>query len=108
MCFFIGGISPKTKILDQNPRLCPVCGLVQAYFKRVDHYLHIFFIPVIRVKKGEPFIACNRCERKVFEFGEKEKEEQQFQTDGRASRCINCGKTLEKDFKYCPYCGKPI
>jgi len=101
--FLIAGISPKTKILDQNPRLCPVCGLAQAYFKRVDHYLSIFFIPVLRVKKGEPFIMCNRCEGTVHEFGE----EQKFRLGRQTSKCKNCGKVLKKNFIYCPYCGKP-
>jgi hypothetical protein len=31
---FIAGVSPKIKVLDQNPRRCPVCGLNQAYYKR--------------------------------------------------------------------------
>ena len=101
--FLIAGISPKTKILDQNPRSCPVCGLAQAYFKRVDHYLSIFFIPVLRVKKGEPFIMCNRCEGTLDEFGE----EQKFRFGRQTSRCKNCDKVLKKNFIYCPYCGKP-
>ena len=45
---FIAGISPKTKILDQNPRRCPLCGLHQAYYKRMDYYLSLFFIPLFR------------------------------------------------------------
>ena len=28
--FFIAGISPKVKVLDEKPRRCPVCGLHQA------------------------------------------------------------------------------
>jgi hypothetical protein len=59
----IAGVSPKIKVLDQNPRRCPGCGLNQAYSKRTDHYLSLFFIPIFRVKKGEPFIICDRCER---------------------------------------------
>jgi hypothetical protein len=47
---FIAGVSPKIKVLDQNPRRCPVCGLHQAYNKRMDHYLSLFFIPILRVK----------------------------------------------------------
>jgi uncharacterized C2H2 Zn-finger protein len=62
---FIAGIFPKTKTLDQNPHRCPVCGLHPAYYKRMDHYFSLFFIPILRVKKGEPFIMCDRCERTV-------------------------------------------
>jgi RNA polymerase subunit RPABC4/transcription elongation factor Spt4 len=100
--FLIAGVSPKIKILDTNPRICPVCGLVRAYFKRVDHYLYLFFIPVLRIKKGEPFIMCDRCEKTVHEF----KEEYGHPAHGKGAMCHDCGKDLDKDFKYCPYCGK--
>jgi hypothetical protein len=61
MFFFIGGIQPKTIDLDNQPRMCPSCGLYQARLKRVDQYLSAFFIPVLRVKKGDPFLLCERC-----------------------------------------------
>ena len=67
---FIAGVSPRITTLDEKPRMCPVCGLAQAYYKRVDQWLSLFFIPVIRVKKGEPFIMCEKCERNMHEMGE--------------------------------------
>jgi len=102
--FLIGGISPKTKRLDQNPRLCPACGLAQAYNTRIDHYLNLFFIPLLRVKKGAPFLYCERCARSMSEF----------HTDrGNGTRnqnltCQNCAKPLHNTFMYCPYCGKKV
>jgi hypothetical protein len=101
---FIAGVSPKVKVLDQNPRRCPVCGLHQAYCKRTDHYLSLFFIPILRVKKGEPFVICARCEQTAHapgtDFTQQPPEE--------ARRCGYCGKSLDKDFKYCPHCGKRV
>lgn len=41
--------------------MCPSCGLPSAKLKRLDHYLSLFFIPIIPVKKGERFIECDRC-----------------------------------------------
>ena len=101
---FIAGISPKTKVIDQNPHRCPVCGLNQAYAKRVDHYVSLFFIPVIRVKKGEPVIMCDRCERTTHEF------EPDFghQPTDDEKHCRYCGKPLNSNFKFCPYCSKRI
>jgi DNA-directed RNA polymerase subunit RPC12/RpoP len=101
---FIAGVAPKIKILDQNPRRCPVCGLNQAYYKRMDHYLSLFFIPILRVKKGEPFIMCDRCERSFHEFGSDFTSQQQ----GGATACRYCGKDVGTDFKFCPYCGRRI
>ncbi|MGD9277421.1 MAG: zinc ribbon domain-containing protein [Desulfobacterales bacterium] len=82
-----------------------MCGLAQAYYKRVDHYFNLFFIPILRVKKGEPFIMCDRCERTVHEFKE---EYSRTWPDTKKKQCHHCGKALEKDFGYCPYCGKPV
>jgi RNA polymerase subunit RPABC4/transcription elongation factor Spt4 len=103
--FLIAGVSPKIKILDTNPRICPVCGLARAYYKRVDHYFNLFFIPILRVKKGEPFIMCDQCERTVHEFKE---EYSRTWPDIKKRQCHHCGKTLKEDFEYCPYCGKPV
>jgi hypothetical protein len=100
----IAGVSPKTKILDQNPRRCPLCGLHQSYFKRVDHYLSFFFIPLLRVKKGNPFIMCDRCQKTVPEF----EPDISQQTGDRPKTCHYCKMSLDRDFKYCPYCGKRI
>ena len=99
--FIIAGISPRIKVLDGNPRLCPSCGLAQAYLKRADSYLSLFFIPLLRVKKGEPFIMCDRCETVVSELGTP------FRTwkDPSPNRCKSCGKPFDQGFIYCPYCG---
>ncbi|MGD8880565.1 MAG: zinc ribbon domain-containing protein [Desulfobacterales bacterium] len=101
---FIAGVSPKIKVLDQNPRRCPVCGLHQAYYKRMDHYLSLFFIPIFRVKKGEPFIICDRCEQTAHAPGPDVTPQQP--EDART--CRYCGKTLDQNFKYCPHCGKRV
>ncbi|HDR14050.1 MAG TPA: zinc ribbon domain-containing protein [Desulfobacteraceae bacterium] len=104
MFFFIGGIQPKTATLDENPRMCPACGLYQAKLVRIDHYLALFFIPLIRVKKGELVIQCTRCGHVTRETGEP------VMAAGfsRAFVCPFCGRRLEKEFRYCPYCGKPV
>jgi hypothetical protein len=66
--FLIAGVQPKTRRVDDNPQRCPSCGLAQAYTTRVDHYLSLFFIPLIRVKKGAPFLLCDRCGRPLDDF----------------------------------------
>ena len=102
--FIIAGISPRIKVLDGNPRLCPSCGLAQAYLKRADSYFSLFFIPLFRVKKGEPFLMCDRCETVATDQGAP------FRTwkDPSTHPCKSCGKTLDKGFLYCPYCGNRV
>ncbi|QTA92445.1 zinc ribbon domain-containing protein [Desulfonema magnum] len=102
--FLIAGISPKIKTLDDKPRLCPVCGLAQAYYRRTDHYFSLFFIPILRVKKGEPFIMCEKCERNMHEFGD----EYNDWLDKQDKTCKHCGRALHQDFQYCPFCGKQV
>lgn len=102
--FLIAGISPKIRVLDDAPRICPSCGLAQARLKRVDSYFNLFFIPVFRVKKGEPFVSCDRCDSISSEFSKDYMPE-----PGRHEpRCGHCGQPLDKYFQYCPYCGNPV
>lgn len=97
MCFFIAGIQPRRRTMDHTPRRCPHCGLHQAYEERIDHYISLFFIPLIPIKRGEPFLYCRRCllpvDRGTFGVGE-------------GSACTRCGRTVKAEFNYCPYCGQ--
>jgi hypothetical protein len=100
--FIIAGISPKTKTIDQTPRICPSCGLAQAYMKRVDHYFNLFFIPLIRVKKGDPFVFCNRCNNTGYIPREKP-------PPGTGEKqCRACGRSVRSEFLFCPFCGKKL
>ena len=102
MFFFIGGVQPKTVDVDNQPMLCPSCGLLRARYKRVDHYLSLFFIPLIPVKKGEPFLYCDRCGAQA-----RGQSSNDYNYIGSRS-CKNCGRKLESDFNYCPFCGKSL
>lgn len=100
--FLIAGVSPKTNIVDEKFQLCPVCGLVRARYKRVDHYFSLFFIPLFRVKKGEAFLMCDKCEQEIKEFGYGH----ESLPGEKEALCGNCGKGLRGDFRFCPYCGE--
>jgi hypothetical protein len=104
MFFFIAGITPKTQKIDENPKRCPDCGLYQAYQMRVDHYLNLFFIPLLKVKTGEPFMMCERCHKATDEFN------RDFSSyrEETGLVCKHCGNPIHKGFNYCPYCGKKL
>lgn len=101
---FIAGVQPRTRTIDSNPRLCPLCGEPQAYLKRVDHYLSIFFIPLVPVSRGKPTIICERCGGISDEMGHgigiRARPEIIF--------CKRCGRELEGNFAFCPYCGERV
>lgn len=106
MFFFIGGLQPKTVALDDLRRICPACGLAQAHLKRVDQYLSLFFIPLLRVKKGEPVVLCDRCGTQSAVSGlpgstpSVEPPRELF--------CRSCGRALDPRFNYCPHCGTKV
>ncbi len=104
--FIIAGVTPKTIVIDDTPRLCPVCGLAQARLTRTDHYFSFFFIPLFRVKTGEPFLMCNRCERPVERFKKEARAPEPI--NAMTDTCRSCGKAIESGFKFCPYCGRRI
>jgi RNA polymerase subunit RPABC4/transcription elongation factor Spt4 len=101
--FLIAGVQPKTRRVDERPQRCPSCGLSQAYTTRVDHYLSLFFIPLIRVKQGEPFLLCEGCQRPV---DGSRAPVQEVPPTGDFIVCVACKRTFDSSFRYCPYCGQ--
>jgi hypothetical protein len=99
--FFIGGVQPKVTRLDERPRRCPRCGLHQAYMSRVDQYLSLFFIPVLRVKTGEPQLVCDRCGAAGPESGPAD-------APADAKSCRFCHRTFPADYTFCPACGRRL
>ena len=104
MFFFIAGIQPKTVDMEDHSKMCPSCGLYQARLRRVDHYVSLFFLPVLRVRKGEPLVECLSCGSLSRESGEPWSEPSK---DG-ARVCPECGRHLKSGYRFCPYCGKAL
>ncbi len=101
--FLIAGVQPKTRRVDQNPKRCPACGLAQAYTTRVDHYLSLFFIPLIRVRQGEAFLLCEGCRRPT---DASQAPLQTVRETGESTVCVACRRSFDRSFKYCPHCGQ--
>jgi hypothetical protein len=90
--------------LDERPARCPACGLHQARTQRIDHYLSLFFIPLIRVRTGEPFLMCDRCRQ----TGPGSGSEAQAAAQRPSSRCRQCSRDLPADYLFCPHCGRRL
>jgi|Deesub1362B_J571_1020462.scaffolds.fasta_scaffold07360_3 predicted amidophosphoribosyltransferase len=101
---FIGGVQPKTRTLDDHPRICPHCGLSRAYLKRTDHYISLFFIPLIPISRGKPFLACELCGSIFDERGQP----MTLPSGPKERHCPGCGEPVESHFSYCPYCGRAL
>ena len=98
---FIGGVGPRRKKLEGQPRICSGCGLSQAYLIRMDDYLSLFFIPILRIRKGKSFIECERCGHITDETGKVYASGKDLQE----LTCHRCGEVVAKQFNYCPHCG---
>jgi len=103
--FLIAGVTPRVVTMEEAPQRCPSCGLYQARHRRLDHYFSLFFIPLLRVKKGEPFLFCPRCEKSggVFDPPRSSNAPQHAVTS-----CGGCGRPLDPGFRFCPQCGRPV
>ncbi|WP_054032352.1 zinc ribbon domain-containing protein [Desulfatitalea tepidiphila] len=104
MFFFIAGVQPRKRTIDATPRRCPRCGLNQAAVQRVDHYFSLFFVPLVPVKRGEPFLYCRHCNSVVGDG--RGVEFSQISPNEKPPACRRCGRPLDPDFAYCPYCGE--
>jgi hypothetical protein len=101
---FIGGVQPRSRRLESDPRTCPSCGAAKAYLKRTDHYISLFFIPLIPISRGQPMLACESCGGVFDERGQSV----YLPSGDGLKRCLGCGERVEPSFTYCPYCGRRL
>ena len=121
--FFIGilGTDNKFKEIKNLDNInCKICDsnkdmkLIKEY-----SYFHIFFIPIIKWNVNY-YVLCDKC-NSVFKLKEEkgkllEKGEnveitywdlEEISTNHK-NICSNCGKEVENDYTYCPFCGEKI
>lgn len=102
---FIGGVQPRKIKVSDAKRTCPNCGLMTVEEKRIDHYLSLFFIPLVPIKRGEPFWVCSHCNLIQDQAG-RPAALSAPQAGGRY--CSSCQKDFLDTFDYCPYCGRRL
>lgn len=120
--FFVGifGVDQKEKEIKSFNVVCPDCGgMTQAVLYMSYTYFHMFFIPTFRWNKH--YYVKLRCCGSVYDVPEdyalklKEWDTLDFsrlkKTRGSNAwnsfytTCPVCGKSFERGFPYCPYCG---
>lgn len=127
--FFIGifGIENKAKeIKIINNFICKSCNRL-TIGRVIKHYefFHFFFIPIFKWNE-KYYVECESC-KKIFSISKEkgkliEKGENIELTYWNLNEinntygydyninnvCNNCGKVVDSDYKYCPYCGYKI
>ena len=124
--FFIGifGIENKEKEIKViNNFTCKSCNRL-SMSRVIKHYefFHFFFIPIFKWNE-KYYVECNSC-RKIFSIS-KEKGKgiergedieitywdlhevnNSYGNDYNINNCCgNCGKVVDSEYIYCPYCG---
>jgi len=106
MFFFIGGLQPRTIKLEKHHQACPGCSRFDLYWKRTDHYISLFFLPLFPVKRGNPFIACEHCGAAWQSPDSISRDNKSYQGHRAETMiCKSCGEVVESRFSFCPYCG---
>jgi hypothetical protein len=104
--FLIAGVQPRTRKGPKTDQICPQCGLTQVYERRLDHYFSLFFIPLVRVKKGAAFSWCERCQAPLTGSGDGI-DPLSGPFSGK-NICPACGERLDPQYRFCPHCGQPL
>ncbi|GAA0070493.1 zinc ribbon domain-containing protein [Clostridium sardiniense] len=129
--FFIGifGIeSGQKEIKTLNNIPCKVCNVnTTGQLIKTFSLFQFFFIPIFKWNEMY-YIKCNRCST-IYEIPKDKGKKIENGEDvditywdlneidnGHSDNyyyspkniCPSCGRTLEKDYKYCPYCGTKI
>lgn len=123
--FFIGIMGIENKIKDIksiNDISCKGCNkTVNGRLIKNYTFFHFFFIPLFKWNESY-YLICNSCGRtygitkekgKAIEKGENIEinywDLQEVNTNSYGQRiCSHCGRAVEGEFIYCPYCGKQI
>lgn len=119
--FFIFGISQKEKELDfSQARVCESCGSygrLEAFM--TYSYFSLFFIPLFKWNK-KYFIRSTCCnslysiDKELGQEIERGRKTSINESDlhpinvNHSRLCPNCNYPLERDFEYCPSCGKKL
>lgn len=124
--FFIGifGMEDKQKEIKTIKNLsCKNCNEISSRLTlfKVYSYLHIFFLPIFRWNERY-YLVCSQCnsmyeipkekgirieqgEEDVITYWDLKTVDFQHYNNYLQYKCKNCGKEIENQFEYCPYCG---
>ena len=127
---FIGvfGIENKEKIIKETQRIyCKGCNdYIEGKIIKVYSFFHFFFIPLFKWNE-KYYVIYNNCNHVYSISKEKGKsiehdesyeisywDLKDFQganyenNNAINNKCFRCGRELERDYIYCPYCGEKI
>ncbi|MBI6872602.1 zinc-ribbon domain-containing protein [Clostridium aciditolerans] len=124
--FFVGifGIEDKKKEIKTIRNLsCKNCdGVSGLTLFKVYSCFHIFFLPIFRWNERY-YLVCSCCnsiyeiskekgiraergEEEAITYWDLKPMEYGYYNNNIQHKCKNCGREIDSNFEYCPYCGK--
>jgi RNA polymerase subunit RPABC4/transcription elongation factor Spt4 len=125
--FFIGifGAGKRhEEIRIINNMVCKSCERMTAYkLIKMYNYFQIFFIPIFKWR--EEYYLISKCCGSIFGLSKEQGEDLEKGEDSVLSNlnitilednrsqcgkliCDNCGKEVDENFDFCPYCGTKL
>ncbi|QCE00112.1 uncharacterized protein LOC114193120 [Vigna unguiculata] len=100
--FFVGGLQQEVRqVLKSAVGKCTYCGnsvdLVNS-----DKVLKLFFVPVWQWPAKDPLYHCSYC-KNFFPYNYSLPA-----TMEETLLCRICERTVEADFRFCPFCGSEL
>ena len=111
--FFIGifGIENKEKeIKITNNFTCKSCNrLTIGRIIKQYEFFHFFFIPIFKWNEKYYVECIERGEDIELTYWDLNEINNDYKYDYNINNvCKNCGKVIDSEYKYCPYCGHEI
>ncbi|KAG4954320.1 hypothetical protein AAZX31_14G134900 [Glycine max] len=111
--FFVGGLQQEIRqVLKSGVGKCTFCANNRVDLVNYDKVLKLFFVPVWRWPAKDPLLYCGGC-KNFFPYnyslppgGDGESASPTAVTD--ALRCRFCDRSVEADFRFCPFCGSEL
>ncbi len=121
--FFIGifGVQSKQKKIGEERIDCNICSSKVLTIIKSYTYFHLFFIPIFKWNI-EYYALCENCNAMYSLSNEKGEDIERGNTGVLSywdlkdninnkylkKKCSHCGRNLDTEFEYCPYCGNKI
>ncbi|KAJ3676131.1 hypothetical protein LUZ60_003543 [Juncus effusus] len=114
--FFIGGLDQVAgKVLKAAAGRCLRCG-GSADLVESEKVLKLFFIPVYKWRSEDRMFYCRDCSflspDAVPLRGEEGEEREAGAVSnfprGEGGNCRACARSVDRSFRFCPYCGNPL
>ncbi|XP_030528086.1 uncharacterized protein LOC115739213 [Rhodamnia argentea] len=106
--FFVGGLEQQVRLVQKSGAgRCIACGS-RADLVDYDKVLKVFFVPVWRWPGKAPLMHCSSCHLFFPPSASLPPPPPRMKAEPHGMRCGSCGRPVEPEFSFCPFCGAAL